>query len=414
MTATITASRTTGNDGVLPNRLAWSMPVAMLESPTTTTPMSRAANQDTTPAIAMSRASRQRRATSAATTTSPSAHIAPKLYRRSKNGWSASGSPLISRNRSIWVAPSLPSCAMTSVMSTIDTTTRIRSLVRRRYGSSEAGPNALPRNSAIRLPFSMGGHPTGAYRRDPAFSKGCRSMEVHEHLDALQHEGDLLATAATDVDPDAPVMTVPDLTLRALVHHLGGIHRWAATTVREARSERYDTTLLEVVGAWPDDADLVEWFRTGHRELVDTLRDADPDLDVWHFFAAPTPLAFWARRQTHETAIHRADAQSCSGAVTPYPADLAVDGIDELIFGFGARKHRFASVDPPPQMLLPRDRCRPHVAADPRTGTRGRRRWYRGGAGRAHRLCRRSAGVGPLPVALEPHRARPDRCGRKL
>ena len=34
------------------------------------------------------------------------------------------------------------------------------------------------------------------------------------------------------------------------------------------------------------------------------------------------------------------------------PTELAVDGIDELIFGFGARKHPFASVDPPPQLLL--------------------------------------------------------------
>ena len=144
-------------------------------------------------------------------------------------------------------------------------------------------------------------------------------MDVHVHLDALQREGDLLATASTDVDPDAPVTIVPDFTLRALVHHIGGIHRWAATTVREARSERYYTTLLEVVGAWPDDADLVEWFRAGHGELVQTLRDADPNLECWHFFASPTPVAFWARRQTHETAIHRADTESASGAITPYP-----------------------------------------------------------------------------------------------
>ena len=44
-----------------------------------------------------------------------------------------------------------------------------------------------------------------------------------------------------------------------------------------------------------------------------------PDLECWHFFDAPTPIAFWARRQAHETAIHRADVQSCTGAVTPYP-----------------------------------------------------------------------------------------------
>jgi uncharacterized protein (TIGR03083 family) len=151
-------------------------------------------------------------------------------------------------------------------------------------------------------------------------------VDVAEHLDFLQREGELLALAATDADPDAPVLTVPDWRLRELVHHVGGIHRWATTTIREARTERYDTTLLEVVGAWPDDTDLVPWFRDGHARLVRALRDADPDLACWSFFAAPTPVAFWARRQTHETAIHRADAQSCTGTVDPYDPRLAADG----------------------------------------------------------------------------------------
>jgi uncharacterized protein (TIGR03083 family) len=177
-------------------------------------------------------------------------------------------------------------------------------------------------------------------------------MEVAEHIDFLQHEGELLAAAATDVDPDTPVTTVPDWPLRDLVRHVGGIHRWAATTIREARTERYDTTLLEVVGQWPDDAELVDWFRDGHAALVQTLRDADPDLECWHFFDAPTPVAFWARRQTHETAIHRADAQSASGPVSPYPPELAADGIDEILFGFAARKGRYPHAEPPPRLLL--------------------------------------------------------------
>ena len=172
-------------------------------------------------------------------------------------------------------------------------------------------------------------------------------MDVVEHIDFLQHEGELLASAATDVDPDTPVATVPDWPLRDLVRHVGGIHRWATTTIREARTERYDTTLLEVVGEWPDDADLVDWFRSGHAALVQTLRDADPELECWSFFAAPTPIAFWARRQTHETAIHRADAQSCTGPISPYAPELAADGIDEILFGFAARRGRYPETDPP-------------------------------------------------------------------
>ena len=55
------------------------------------------------------------------------------------------------------------------------------------------------------------------------------------------------------------------------------------------------------------------------------------------FMDAPSPLAFWARRQAHETAVHRADAESAAGVLPTYPADFAADGIDELIMGFGRR-----------------------------------------------------------------------------
>jgi uncharacterized protein (TIGR03083 family) len=187
-------------------------------------------------------------------------------------------------------------------------------------------------------------------------------MEVAEHIDFLASEGELLALAATDVDPDAPVQAVPDLSLRDLVHHVGGIHRWATATVRDARQERYDTTLLEVVGEWPDDTDLVDWFRAGHATLVETLRDADPDLECWSFFAAPTPVAFWARRQAHETAIHRADAQSASGPITPYAPELAADGVDEILFGFAARRGRYPETDPPRVRLRATDADREWLA----------------------------------------------------
>jgi uncharacterized protein (TIGR03083 family) len=86
------------------------------------------------------------------------------------------------------------------------------------------------------------------------------------------------------------------------------------------------------------DPDLIPWFLAGHAALVGALAAADPALECGTFMAAPSPLAFWARRQAHETAIHRADAESASGARPEYPPDFAADGIDELLMGFGARR----------------------------------------------------------------------------
>lgn len=46
---------------------------------------------------------------------------------------------------------------------------------------------------------------------------------------------------------------------------------------------------------------------------------------------APNAQAFWARRQAHETAIHRLDAEQACGTATPFGAVQAADGIDEWL-----------------------------------------------------------------------------------
>src|SRR5262249_53658636 len=81
-------------------------------------------------------------------------------------------------------------------------------------------------------------------------------------------------------------------------------------------------------------AELPGWFREGHAALVQALSVAGPDLNCWAFLAAPSPLAFWARRQAHETAIHRVDAGQA--AVTPgdaavTPGDAAVTPGDAAV-----------------------------------------------------------------------------------
>ncbi len=83
-----------------------------------------------------------------------------------------------------------------------------------------------------------------------------------------------------------------------------------------------------------------------------------PDLEGWAFLPAPSTRAFWARRQAHETSIHRADAQSCTEAVAPYDATFAADGVDELLFGFAQRRNDLP--DDPPVLRLEAtdvDRC---------------------------------------------------------
>jgi uncharacterized protein (TIGR03083 family) len=168
-------------------------------------------------------------------------------------------------------------------------------------------------------------------------------MEIAEHVDALRQQGELLAEVAAATEPDTPVPTCPGWRLRDLLRHVGGVHRWATVHVAEARPRPLDDAEeAEVMAAPADDAVLVDWFREGHARLVGALAAAPPDLDCWSFLPAPSPLAFWARRQAHETAIHRADAQSHGGeaTITPYDPAFAADGLDELLLGFASRRRR--------------------------------------------------------------------------
>lgn len=161
-------------------------------------------------------------------------------------------------------------------------------------------------------------------------------MEVSEHIAALREEGDLMAKAIAAAGPDAPIPTCPDWAMRDLVRHTGVVHRWARANVAKPSDAPADPD--EAAGAVPADASLADWLREGVADLVNTLAAAPADLQCWSFMAAPSPVAFWARRQCHETGIHRADAEGAAGSVTPFDPAVAADGIDELLVGFITRR----------------------------------------------------------------------------
>jgi uncharacterized protein (TIGR03083 family) len=164
-------------------------------------------------------------------------------------------------------------------------------------------------------------------------------MEIAEHIDELQRQGDLLADAAAQAGLAASIPPCPSWQVKDLLRHTGYVHRWAARHITECPDTLIDgPEEAEILRGGAPDPDLLAWFRDGHAALVESLSTADPGLQCATFIDAPTPLAFWARRQAHETAIHRADADSALGHRPEYAPDFAADGIDELIMGFGQRR----------------------------------------------------------------------------
>ncbi|GES33375.1 maleylpyruvate isomerase family mycothiol-dependent enzyme [Streptomyces angustmyceticus] len=174
-------------------------------------------------------------------------------------------------------------------------------------------------------------------------------MEITEFVETLRLDGSLLADAAEEAGPDARIPACPEWRVRDLVTHIGRIHRWATDFVKQGAQQPGPPPEAPEL---PDD-DLVSWLREGHHHLVLALHSAPQGLSAWTFLPAPSPLAFWARRQAHETSVHRVDAQQAAGAsLTPLPSAFAADGIDELLTGFHARDRSRLRTDVPRTLRL--------------------------------------------------------------
>jgi len=171
-------------------------------------------------------------------------------------------------------------------------------------------------------------------------------MEISEHIATLERQGLRLANAAHKAGLDVVVPTCPGWRMRDLIRHIGYVHRWATGYVAGQLTEMVpELTEAEQLAAGPADDKLIDWYRAGLTALAGVLADADPAMAAWTFLDAPSPLAFWARRQAHEAAIHCGDAKFAAGYLHGYPTEFAADGIDELLIGFFGRGAAGAAVD---------------------------------------------------------------------
>jgi uncharacterized protein (TIGR03083 family) len=146
-----------------------------------------------------------------------------------------------------------------------------------------------------------------------------------------------LADIGSAHDPDLPVPSCPDWTLRQLATHVGRVHRWAAEIVSTRATERipFDSP---PDGKYPGaPAERAGWLSAGADRVIAAITAAR-DEPVWAF-GRLAPASFWARRQSHETMVHRADAELAVGAAVVLDAVLAADGIDEW-FGSVTERYR--------------------------------------------------------------------------
>lgn len=168
-------------------------------------------------------------------------------------------------------------------------------------------------------------------------------MEHASCLDQVERQAAALRAAAVAAGPDAPVPTCPEWTVRSLVRHIARVHSWVDNALR---ADPHDES---VPRERPPDGwdDVLPWWDERLAAMLGTLRAVGPDAPAWVFHPdAPRSAAFWARRQAHETAIHRLDAEHAavgSDRADAVPSlvfdpELAADGIDELLVLMVPRK----------------------------------------------------------------------------
>jgi uncharacterized protein (TIGR03083 family) len=141
----------------------------------------------------------------------------------------------------------------------------------------------------------------------------------------LRADGERMADAVAR-DLDAHVPTCPDWNVAKLTIHTGQHHRWVADAVRGGGKPPENPPKPGLRGD-----ELVEWFRQGWRDLADLLDRMDDETPAWSW-SGDNRVGFWRRRTALETLVHRWDAENATGERSPLAAELAADGVDEMLF----------------------------------------------------------------------------------
>ena len=149
-------------------------------------------------------------------------------------------------------------------------------------------------------------------------------MERTRYLELLRSDAGLLRAAAAS-GLDAAVPPCPGWTVRDAVEHVCEVyeHKAACIALAGARPEPWPPE-------WPE-RDPLAWFDDAFARLLAALEGTDADAPSWTWWPEDQTAGFWVRRMAQETAVHRVDVQSAFGDPSPVDAELAVDGVDEVL-----------------------------------------------------------------------------------
>lgn len=155
-------------------------------------------------------------------------------------------------------------------------------------------------------------------------------MDHEKYLAHIVEQAEALKAAAVAAGPAAAVPTCPEWTVKDLVEHVAVVH----ALVCEALKRSPDDERPPLPPPPEDWTALLAWWDGKRAEMTTALGAAAPDTPAWSFIPGMGSYGWWARRQAHETAIHRLDAEHVRTDDVPpllFDSELAADGIDEVV-----------------------------------------------------------------------------------
>ncbi|HET6165575.1 MAG TPA: maleylpyruvate isomerase family mycothiol-dependent enzyme [Nocardioides sp.] len=147
------------------------------------------------------------------------------------------------------------------------------------------------------------------------------------YLRHIRDESQRFRDVLADCNPRAGVPSCPDWNADDLLWHLGEVQHFWTWVVTNRPKGPDENDQPERPG---DHAGLLSFYDAQHVALVAALEVAEPTDEAWTWSQDHT-VAFISRRQAHEALIHRRDAELAADTLTPFPADLAADGVDEVL-----------------------------------------------------------------------------------
>jgi uncharacterized protein (TIGR03083 family) len=154
-------------------------------------------------------------------------------------------------------------------------------------------------------------------------------MEPERYLELLERDGTRLVAVARVAELEAPIPTCPGWTVGDCLIHVAEVYQHKIACIRLGRSPGADYQQ-----APPGGVDAFAWFDASLLVLVDELRARGPAAPAYSWWPPDQSVGFWYRRMAQETAVHRLDIEDGAGTPTPLDADLALDGIDEVLDPF--------------------------------------------------------------------------------